>query len=316
VTVVRPLHERLVTIKLRALTAAIIQGGDGPISEYISEDCDSSKRYEMIPRCGAIFSQRFTTSGAYTCHFAVHKLPAQRNPPEQIRIMPDMQLRAVQGWKGTLASRPWKSFSTVLICCNESASEDCCDELSVQAKAYDSYLPPPKKYERKPAMQIHQHAPISEETRAWTLEISTSKPHRILYASEQISSLFKYSPHQIFNRTISTLQGPSTNAKELQAAFKSAVMLVPTILSLTLYTSEGEKKTLMMECDYVPRTEKGLIRLRARLPLCLGNEVNAQQDTGKRQNASDDKVRRHFQRQYRFRTGLAIHQAMRRISMY
>jgi hypothetical protein len=237
--------------------------------------------------------------------------------------MSTKQLHTVQGWKDTLTTRPWKSLSTLLLGDHQSRynksdkESKSFDALHIQTNTLDEVqdffelLPPPKKYGRKLAMQTSQRAPDSTDPRAWTLEFSVSKPHRILHASEEFLSLLNYSSHQICNRTIGVLQGPNTNAKELQAAFKSAVMSVPTSLSQVLYSSDGKEHALNLECDYLPETEgddsKGAIRLRVRLPVCLDEALITQHAM----TCADDETKR-FLRQYRFHTGLDIQHAMRR----
>ena len=174
----------------------------------------------------------------------------------------------------------------------------------------EQLLPPPKKYERKSSTTTSLDV---KDSRSWTIEISICKPHRILYVSNEVSDLLEYPSHKICNRSISILQGPNTDILNLHSSFKSALMSVPSIVCIILYSSSGKEQELTAECSaHNLDTPAGFIRLHLLSPGNIG------ESSGKKPSptgALDHHLRRQFQRQYRFLAGLAIHQSVVRSAM-
>jgi hypothetical protein len=160
--------------------------------------------FASIRRCKAVFAQQIASPN-----------------PSTIRMSGTNQLRVVIGWKDIQASRPWKSLPSLMTGSFQSKmtrpklESICFDGLSVQNTTHDELpyaneaLPPPKKYLPKTAAQKGRRTPaVSSDPcnpKAWTLEVSALKPHKILFSSEEFSGMLQYSSTQICNRSISVL---------------------------------------------------------------------------------------------------------------
>ena len=106
-----------------------------------------------------------------------------------------------------------------------------------------STRPPPKSFKNHRRLRTDLQV-----CSGFLINVSTAKPHRILSASDSFIEFVGYTRNELVGRSISTLQGPLSDAGLLESGICEAWKLDLKSFSLTLYSRSGLELVVDVQC--------------------------------------------------------------------
>ena len=82
----------------------------------------------------------------------------------------------------------------------------------------------------------------------FSVDVSASKPHRILSAPDQFLKLLEYSRDEVIGRSINLLQGPRSDAGRLESGICEVWKLDLSCFTFTLYSRTGFEHIVDVQC--------------------------------------------------------------------
>jgi hypothetical protein len=221
-------------------------------------------------------------------------------------------------WRQVLVSRPWKSLPEIKIDNAQDLSSNSIAKCASTGQACTIRLPPPSKvFKRGGAARCRA---LKSEAKVSAIELSNASPQRIISISSDLANKFGFKSAELCGRSMSVFQGPNTDTISLRASLKAAAARTSTSLKLILYSSDGAGHEIVVQCQPTmdTRGEVSGCALRITFPRS-SDEASGVVDVAElsaiaecRRLPGEKELRRRCLSEHRFRTGLAIQEALKR----